>query len=215
MSSKTVELEAKLIERILGRREEIISEAEKRAKEIIDEARERVRKTLVEERETQLRLAGTDLKAVRDKILGESEQGGRRKLMEARKETISRVFSDVENRLRAIAEGRDKSVGYHEVLLKLISEAASAVGEMDLVIAMNKRDIEYLMKELGRIESAISKALGHEVKLTVEEEPIDCLGGVILYDRSKRKIFYNTLDGRLLKARKGREAEVAKVLGVI
>jgi vacuolar-type H+-ATPase subunit E/Vma4 len=215
MSSKTVELEANLIERVLRRREEIISEAEKRAKEIIEEARERVRKILVEGRETQLRLAGTDLKAVRDKILGEAEQEGRRKLMEARKEAISRVFSDVENRLRTIAEGRDKSVDYHKVLLKLISEAASAIGERELVIAMNKRDIEYLMKELGRIESAISKALGYEVRLTVEEEPINCLGGVILYDRSKRKIFYNTLDGRILKVRKGMEAEVAKVLGVI
>jgi len=215
MGSKTVELEAKLIERILGRRKEIISEAEKRAKEIIEDARERVKKILVEGRETQLRLAGTDLKAVRDKILGEAEQEGRRKLMEMRKEVISKVFSEAENRLRVIAEGKDKSVDYNEVLLKLISEAASAVGERDLVIAMNKRDIEYLMKELGRIESAISKALGHEVKLTVEEESINCLGGVTLYDRSKRKIFYNTLDGRLLKARKEMEAEVAKVLGVI
>jgi len=215
MSSKTVELEAQLIERILRRREEIISEAEKRAKEIIEEAREKVRKILVEGRETQLRLAGTDLKAVRDRILGEAEQEGRRKIMEARKEVISRVFNEVEDRLRAIAEGRDRSVNYLEVLLKLISEAASAVGERELVIAANERDMKYLTRELGGIEGAINKALGYDVKLTVEEEPIDCFGGVIVYDHPKRKIFYNTLDGRLLKARKGMEAEIAKVLGVI
>jgi len=215
MSSKAVELEAKLIERIVGRREEIIAEAEKRAKEIVDEARERVRKILLEGRETQMRITGTDLKAVRDKILGEAEQEGHRKVMGAREEVISKIFSEVEKRLRVIAEGKDKSVDYHEVLLKLISEAASAVGEKELVIAVDKRDRRYLTRALRRIKGATSKALGYNVKLIAEKEPIDCLGGVVLYDRSKRKIFYDTLEGRLQRARSKMGAEVAKVLGVI
>jgi len=215
MSSDILELEVKLIERVLEKREEIISEAEKKAREIINEARERRMKTITEGREDQRRITGSDLKAIRDKILGEAEREGRRKIMEMRHGEISRVFSEVENRLRAIAEGKDKSVDYHEILLKLISEAASAVGEKELLIAVNKKDRRYLKDELGETERHICKALGYNIKLTIEDEPVDCLGGVILYDHSKRKIFYNTLEARLEKARIEMGAEVARVLGVI
>lgn len=219
MSSRAIEQEARLIEKIVSRRKEILSEAERRAEEIIREAREQVNKILEEARETQRaqarRIIGTELRSTRDRVLGGAEQEGRRKLMEARGEVISRVFREVEDRLRAIAEGRDESVDYHEVLFKLILEAASAIGERELVIAVNKGDRGYLIGEMREIDEAVSKALGYEVRLIVEEEPIDCLGGAILYDRSKRKIFYNTLEGRLLRTRSEMEAEVAKILGVI
>jgi len=215
MSSDIVELEAKFIERVIGRREEIISEAEKRAKEIIDKARETARKILMEEREAQMKLAGTDLRAVKDKVLGKAHEEGRRKVASAREEVISRVFSQVENRLRTIAEGKDTFADYHNMLSRLILEGASAIGDKELMISANERDRKHLVRELEKIERTTKKALGYEVRLIVEEGPIDCLGGVILCDRSKRKIFYNTLEGRLQKARGIMGAEVAKVLGAI
>lgn len=215
MSSKAVELEAKLIEKVVGKREEIISKAEKRAQEIIREARERARRIINEAREAQMRITGTDLRAIRDKILGEAEKEGRKRLMEERERVISGVFKAVEERLRAIVEGREEGVDYHEVLLKLILEAASAIDEEELVIAVNKRDGEFLRRKLREVEEAVSEALGHRVQLTIEEEPIESIGGVVVYDPPKRKIYYNTLEGRLLKVRSRMEAEVAKVLGVI
>jgi len=214
MSSKAVELEAKLIEKFVGKREEILSRAEMRAQEIIEEARERARRILNEAREAQMRITGTDLRAIKDKALGEAEQEGRRRLMEERERLISRVFETTEERLRAIAEGKEEHVDYQEMLLKLILEAASAIGEEELVIAANERDGEFLRQELRKVEETVSKALGHKVQLTVEEKPIECIGGVIVYDPPKRKIYYNTLEGRLLKVRSRMKAEVAKILGV-
>jgi len=215
MSSDIVELEVKLIERIMERRKEIISEAEKKANETINKARGKMREILTEGRETQLRIAGTRLRAVRYKILGEAESEGRRKVMAMRQEMISRVFDEVRNRLKAIAEGKDESLNYQDILVKLISEAASAVGDRKLIIAVNKRDRQFLQEELEKIELKISGILGYDVKLNIDDEPIDCLGGITLYDSLKKKVFYNTLDGRLQKARSGIAAEMATVLGVI
>ena len=215
MSSDIVELEVKLIERIMERRKEIISEAEKKANETINKARGKMREILTEGRETQHRIAGTRLRAVRYKILGEAESEGRRKVMAMRQEMISRVFDEVRNRLKAIAEGKDESLNYQDILVKLISEAASAVGDRKLIIAVNKRDRQFLQEELEKIELKISGILGYDVKLNIDDEPIDCLGGITLYDSLKKKVFYNTLDGRLQKARSGIAAEMATVLGVI
>jgi len=215
MSSDIVNLEVKLIERFLEKREEIIAEAEKRAEEILNQARERRKKLLTEGRVDQMRATGTDLKAIKDKILGKAETEGRRKIMEMRGELISKVFDGAENRLRAIAEGRDKTVDYDEILLRLILEAASAIGEQELTIAVNERDKKILKKELKVLEKKMSKALGRDIKLIIGRKPIDSIGGAILYDNAKRKIFYNTLEAKLQKARSMMAAEVAKVLGVI
>jgi vacuolar-type H+-ATPase subunit E/Vma4 len=213
MSSNALELEAKLIEMVLGKREAIIRESEKKSKEILEEAREKAKRILVEEREVKMRAAGMDLRGIRDKLLGKAEQEGRRKIMEARNEVITSVFREVEDKLRKITEGRDKTVDYHDILSKLILEGASTVGEKELVVAVNKRDREYLASRKIKID--ISKALGYDVTLTIENEPIDCMGGAIIYNASKRKVFYNTLEARLQKARSGMGAEVAKALKVI
>jgi len=215
MSSDIVQLEVKLIERFLSKRDQMIAEAQKKAEEIVQQARERGEKAVSEGRQDQMRITGTDLKAVRDKILGQSEQDGRRKIMALRETEISRVFSQVENKLEAIAEGKDKSKDYHEILVRLITEAASAIGEKELVVAANKKDQKYLSKELEQLEKKLGEALGYNVRLILAEEPIKSIGGVILYDGSKKKTFYNTFESRVQKARAVMAPQVAKVLKVI
>lgn len=215
MSTEPVELEARLIEMVVGKRDEIIQSAEKKSKQTLDQAREKAKEILAEGREKRFKASGIDLRSISDRIVRKAEQEGRKRMMETREEVISSVFNNAETILKGIAEGRDKSADYHDILSKLVLEAVLTIRENDVVVAVNSRDKEYMTKGLRRIETEMKKTLGQKAKLTLMEDPIDCLGGATAFDYQKRKIFYNTLEGRLKKARGSMRAEVAKLLEVI
>jgi len=215
LSSDVVEMEVKLIERYLARREGIVSEAQKKAEEIAGAATERAKKLVLEGQEDQRRITGTDVRAIRDRILGEAEQEGRRKLMEAREELIRRLFNELRNRLQAVADGTYEGVGYYPILLRLVRQAASAIGENQMVVALNRRDRQHVTRNLSDFQKEIQQLLNSEIEVLVDDEPIDCIGGAVVFDASKRKIYYNTFDSRIETARNTLAPEVARSLGVV
>lgn len=215
MSSDVVEMEVKLIERYLARREGIVSGAQKRAEEIISAATERAKKLVLEGQEDQRRITGTDVRAIRDRILGEAEQEGRRKLMEAREELIKRLFNELRSQLQAVADGTYEGIGYYPILLRLIKQAASALEVKQIVVALNRRDRQYVTRNISGFEKEIHQLLNSETNVVIDDEPIDCIGGAIVYDASRRKIYYNTFDSRIETARNTLAPEVAKSLGVV
>jgi len=208
-------MEARLIERYLAKRESILAQAQKKAEEIISEASDRARRLLSEGQEEQRRITGTDVRAIRDKILGQAQQEGRRELMQAREELIDRLFDEVKSRLQEVVNGENMEIDYHEVLLRLIAEAASVLGEEQIVISLNRRDREYISLNLTSFERALYRILGSEKRILIEDVPVDCIGGVVVSDTSKRKIYYNTFDSRIQTARNKLAAHVARSLGVI
>jgi vacuolar-type H+-ATPase subunit E/Vma4 len=212
MSAETVEFEAKIIERAAVKRSEVISNAEKKANDIINNAKKETKNIVADAQERAYKILESDLRAAKDQILGEAELEGRRVLANTKDEILSSIFKETEKKITDIANGKNESFDYKDVLLRLIKEAALSIGEEEIVVEANASDREYLQSKLHAIQGQISKELGTVVKLQIGKEPLNCVGGVIVYDTLRRKTYYNTLEGRLLKFRSVLEASLAENL---
>jgi V/A-type H+-transporting ATPase subunit E len=214
VSTKPLDLETKLIERIVKQRNERVAKAEERAKEIIKSAEEDVERIKEESQKQILSLIGSELRAVSDRIVGGAELEGRKMIMLSRQELLSKVFDDARDKLVEIAGGIDEGTNYSDILVKLIIEAATAIGGEEFIVSANEQDLIYLKKNLKKVNKLVSDALGGG-DLKLDDEPIDVLGGVVMRNTDDSKTFHNTLEGRLVNVRRRIEAQVGKILGVI
>ena len=208
--SKSIGMETGLIENTVQKRNKILADAEKRAEEILKAAEvERARINTETDRQI-LQLMGSELKTVRDRIIGQTELEGRKALMTARAEMLSKVYSQVENRLKDVVEVKSEDHDYGVILNKLIKEGVLAIGGNEFIVSANKRDMEYLRKNLKKIGETLE---GMTLKL--DEKPVEILGGVVIKNPMGNKVYYNTLEGRLERVRRIMEARIAEKLGVI
>lgn len=208
--SKSIGMETGLIEKTVQKRNKILADAEKRAEEILKAAEaERARINTETDRQI-LQLMGSELKTVRDRIIGQTELEGRKALMTARAEMLSKVYSQVENRLKDVVDVKSEDHDYGVILNKLIKEGVLAIGGNEFIVSANKRDMEYLRKNLKKIGETLE---GMTLKL--DEKPVEILGGVVIKNPMGDKVYYNTLEGRLERVRRIMEARIAEKLGVI
>jgi len=208
--SKSIGMETGLIEKTVQKRNKILADAEKRAEEILKAAEvERARINTETDRQI-LQLMGSELKTVRDRIIGQTELEGRKALMTARAEMLSKVYSQVENRLKDVVEVKSEDHDYGVILNKLIKEGVLAIGGNEFIVSANKRDMEYLRKNLKKIGETLE---GMTLKL--DEKPVEILGGVVIKNPMGDKVYYNTLEGRLERVRRIMEARIAEKMGVI
>jgi V-type H+-transporting ATPase subunit E len=203
----SIELEAGLIEKAVEERNAILEKAEARAERILENARQEETR-IRNDTERHLRtIVGSELRAVHDRIVGRANLDGRKKVMEAKMELLDDVFNSAREKLEAMA--KEGGEDYQEVVKKLVSEAAEAMGEDELVVSSNKADQDFLKKTL----SELSKELDASFKL--DSKPVETMGGVIVKNPKATKVYYNTLEGRLIKVRQSKASEVAEKLGVI
>ncbi len=212
MSTNTFELEAQLIEKIVEKRKNIMTHAEEKTKKIMASAKEEVEKINAESERQVLSLVGSELRAVNDRIVGSAELEGRRLLMQTRQELLSKVFEEAERKLEEMAEGMKSD--YTTILVKLISESASAIGGEVFFVTANERDLTYIKKNLKTINRDLKKDLG-DITIKLEDDPVDITGGVVVRNDDATKTYYNTLKGKLDDVRSKIGAEVAQILGVI
>jgi len=144
VSTNTFELEAQLIEKIVEKRKNIMTHAEEKTKKIMASAKEEVEKINAESERQVLSLVGSELRAVNDRIVGSAELEGRRLLMQTRQELLSKVFEEAKRKLEEMAEGMKSD--YTTILVKLISESASAIGGEVFFVTANERDLTYIKK---------------------------------------------------------------------
>jgi len=214
MNAESIELEAQLIERTVDKRNALIVRAKEQARKILRAAEQECERIRSESERQILELAGSELRAARDRIIGSAELEGRKILMLAREDLLSSVFEAAEARLREMVERGVEGFDYGEVLIKLTVEAILAMGGEEFIVAANERDLKYLKKNLKKIKDRVKRTLG-DVNLRLDENPLDALGGIIVRNGDGTKIFHNTLEGRLRTVRGRLKAEVAETLGVI
>lgn len=214
MSTTPLELETQLIERTIKQRNELLTRAGESAEKILKAAEEEVERIGAESERQILSLVGSELRAVRDRIVGGAELEGRKMMMLSRQELLSKVFDAARERLAEVAEGKDKSSDYEDILVKLIIETVTAIGGEDFIVSANEKDLAYLKKNLKKVNEQVSDALGGG-DLKFDDEPIDVIGGVVVRNSDGTKTFHNTLEGRLVNVRSRIEAQVGKTLGVI
>jgi vacuolar-type H+-ATPase subunit E/Vma4 len=212
VSTNSLELEAQLIEKIVEKRKNVMARAEEKTKKIMASAEEEVEKIRAESELQIISLVGSELRAVSDRIVGSAELDGRRILMQTRQELLSKVFEAAERRLEEMAEGMRSD--YTTILVKLISESASAIGGEVFFVTANERDLTYIKKNLKTINRDLKKDLG-DITIKLEDDPIDITGGVVVRNDDATKTYYNTLKGKLDNVRSRIEADVAQILGVI
>ena len=207
--SNTIEMEAELIQKAVKERNELLKKAEEKAAKILASAETEVTRIKHDNENQVLQLVGSDLRTVRDRIIGQVELKGKSDIMAARSILLERVYDNTKTRLTFIAEGKDPKNDYSEILEKLLKEAVEQVGGDDFIISVNQRDQSYMKSEIG----VLSFKLG--VKLRLSTEYLDVIGGLKCTSAKGDKIYYNTLDGRLERVRRTREAEIATKMGVI
>jgi len=203
----SIELEAGLIDKAVEERNTLIAKAEARAERILENARQEEARIKSDVDRHLRTIVGSELRAVHDRIVGRANLDGRKMVMEAKMELLDTVFESARKKLEAMA--KKGGADYQEVVNKLISEAAEAIGEDELIVSSNEADHGFLKKTLPEL----SKELG--VSLRLDSKPIDSMGGVTVKNKKGTKVYYNTLEDRLSKVRGSKASEVAEKLGVI
>jgi vacuolar-type H+-ATPase subunit E/Vma4 len=196
------QMEAKLIDKTVEQREQILEKAQEKAKKInVDMKAEKKHIEEITNQSIQNVISG-ELRAVHDRIVGGAELQGRKIVLEARTEVIAKVFEKAAEEVKALVEGP----GYNEYLIKLATESVSKLNE-DCIVYANEKDAEYL--------TSIMEQLAVGVKVKIETSPVDIVGGVIVVNLNGTKTITNTLDARLKEAEARLTSEVAEKLGVI
>ena len=207
--ASSLDLETRLIERTMAQRDEMIAKADAEAKTLVENAEKEAQRLKSEADRQILNIVASVLRGVRDRIVGGVELDSRKQLMVAREETLQQIYSDAEKKLKELTA--DKKA-YHEILMKLIAEAVTAIGGEDFVISVNDADITDLMKNHKKLEADITKMVGAKVIIKIDATPISAIGGAVVKNAEGTKVYHNTLEGRVAKARTKLNVELTKVL---
>ncbi len=200
MSSE--QMENKLIDKTVEQRNTILAEAQEKAEKItsnMEAEKKRIEETT---NEAIQNIIGGELRSVHDRVVGGAQLQGRKVIMEARMEVISKVFDLAAEEVKKIPE----SPKYNEYLEKLAIESVTKLNE-DCIVYANEADAKHL--------SSVMEKLTLGVNVKVEKSPVDIVGGISLVNMEGSKSINNTLDSRLNAAKDRLIAEVAETLGVI
>jgi vacuolar-type H+-ATPase subunit E/Vma4 len=205
----SLDLETKLIERTMAQRDEMVTKADAESRTLIDNAEKEAQRLKSEVDRQILNIVASVLRGVRDRIVGGVELDSRKQLMIAREETLQQIYEEAEKKLKELTADKKQ---YHEILMKLIAEAVKAIGGEEFTISANDADIADLKKNHKKLEADIANAVGAKVTLNLDATPISTIGGVVIKNTAGTKVYYNTLEGRVNKARNKLNIELTKIL---
>ncbi len=214
MSESSMELEAQLIERIVEQRKQFLKDADNEVEKIVGSAMAEVARINANSEAEILSLIGSDLNAAKDRIIGNAQLEGRKNLLLARQAILTGVYDEVMERLTGIARRDDTDFDKGGILIALIKEAAEEVGGEEFIVSGNEADLDYLGKNLGNVSMALKQSIG-ESKVSLDSDPLDISGGVVVRNSDGTKTYYNTFEGRLASVRARIESEIAESLGVL
>jgi vacuolar-type H+-ATPase subunit E/Vma4 len=205
----SLDLETRLIERTMAQRDEMIAKADIDAKAMLEAAEKEAQRIKSETDRQILNIVASVLRGVRDRIVGGVELDSRKQLMIARDETLQQIYGEAEKKLKEYSS--DKKV-YHEALIKLVAEAAKAIGGEEFILSANDADLADLKKVHKKLEADVSKLVGSKVSIAFDDTPIATIGGVVLKNIAGRKVYHNTFEGRIMRARAKLNVTLAKLM---
>ncbi len=195
MSKPTVDT----LEKVSGEFEsEVLSDLEEGRTEAISrlgsskkEAAEAVSKTL----ETSVKQA----ESVKRQILGAAELDVRNAQLKSMERAVTEVFDLSTKEVSGIS-----GAVHEKALAHLISEGIDAIGP--------KARVHCAPKDRKAVAAAIHKLNAGPVKLTLEEDGVESIGGVVLTTPDGSVKFDNTFEARLERMRPALRKEVADLL---
>jgi V/A-type H+-transporting ATPase subunit E len=160
-----------------ARAEEIREGGERRASEIVEEA-EADAEELLEDREQSVERT---IEQEREQTLSSAKLEAKQKRLEARRDVLEDVRSQVETELASLSGERRE-----ELTRALLDAAADEFDEADDVVVYGRSDDEELIEEVLDDYAGFSYAGEY-----------DCLGGVVVEGTSSRVRVNNTFDSLL------------------
>ncbi len=174
--------------------EKILQEARGEAKNIIEHAKLEL-KRIREEEEAKFRYWE---QLERSREIGRAKQIEKDNILKARHSVINEVVKRFEEEYAKISRDRER---YREILKSLLVEAYREVKGGDVVVYTSKKD-------RSLVESILNET-GISAKLEIRDKDFD---GVILEDKSRGFLVYNTIKDRLERAREILLEEFSKIL---
>lgn len=193
--------------------DDILKEAKEKAAGIIEAAKKEAR-TLVdaarfgakEEEERKTEEARARGKHVYDGVLAEGRMRAKREVLQKREELIKEVFREVEKKLQAHASSKE----YEKDIVRIATAACKKLGQDDVVIRANRRDLKFLEESKDQITRELGKGVK---KVNVSfGEPIQTIGGVKVGTADGRVEIDGTFEGKIRREFEGLRIKVAKVL---
>ena len=144
-------LDTQLIEKTIEQRNEILKEAEVKAEKILKNAEKERQRIMQQNNDAIQSVIGSELKAVHERIVGQSQLEGRKKVLEARHEALSKVEDYALEELKVVAQREHPDYNYDDILIKLVLEAIDAIDEENYIISAKKNDIPFLKENIKTI----------------------------------------------------------------
>lgn len=153
-----------------------------------------------EEASSMLDAAKRQAEAEGQRILSMAELEAKRQHLNAIDEYVNLVIR------RAVERLKDAHLtdGYRDAMRELLVEALDAIGE-DMVACTNREGLA-MLSELAR---ELSGSRG--IRISVGE-PIECVAGIRAFSSDGKKVFDNTVEGRLQRMRPMLRKEIARIL---
>jgi V/A-type H+-transporting ATPase subunit E len=206
------------VDRIISHIEDV---AEKEISELLLKARDeayRMKRAAREkaDRETERILSDGKRAASLEgqRIIAETKIDVRRKRMDAQEEAIAASFEGAKKALEELAEdGRRDNFVYQDIMFNLIASASEIVAGNKLELVFSQRDSRTFNKHLlGELTAFVRKRTGRDISLTITDETIQCLGGVVVKDVERQVEVDHTLETKLDRLRESVRVDVAKIL---
>jgi V/A-type H+-transporting ATPase subunit E len=167
------------------------------------EALERIESSRKEAKDAVSKILETSVKqaeSTRRQIIGAAELAARNAQLKSLEKAVNEVF---ELATKEIAGSSGPS--YEKSIAGLIKEGIGVIGQ--------KAKVGCSSKDNKVVASAIRKLEGGQTKLTLEETPIETMGGVVLTTPDSSVRFDNTFEARLERMRPTLRKDVAAILG--
>ncbi len=176
----------------------IIRAAKHEAKVMLDAARFGAR----EEEESEVKEARTQGKQVQEQLIAEGRMKAKRTMLQKREGLINEAFKAAEEKLRTYAASEE----YEKDLASITAGACKGLGQDNVVIRANRRDL----KTLEKVKDQIIRKLGNSS--VSFGEPIQTIGGVRVATPDGKIEIDETFEGRMRRAFEALRVKVAKVL---
>ena len=211
MSDKGVD---KIISHIETEAEKEISETLLKAQEEADTIAKAAQEKAKRETEKVLSNGKRTASLEGQKIIAEARINVRRKRMDSQEEAIVASFDAAKKALEELAEkGKRDNLTYKDIMFNLIVSAAEIVAGNKLELVFNQRDSKTFNKEMLReARESVKKRTGREISLSLTDDTIQCLGGVVVRDLEKQVEVHNTLETKLNQLKENLRVDVAKIL---
>ena len=189
--------------------EEILAEAQAEAKRRIEEAekeaKEKIEKAKVEaekEAENVRARALEEIKTLEGRRLSEARRAASIKILEEKNNLIGKAFQEALKKLEKTVE----SEAYIKSLCSIIETTAPQLGEAEVRVRLNSKDLKRKNEILKNLK------LPSNLKITVDNTPINTVGGCILETLDGKIRIDETFEARVAAAEKAIKKEIAKIL---